>query len=223
MTSQRQSVVTLERFQQGKSWKEWQESNEVNRDKFLENYDATTLSVEEVAVIKQLIAMPRGPNVWGVGRHAPARVLALVEPWCPDVYRGLPVMARLCEATSLELRIFLRDQNLDIMQEFLNKDEFQSIPTFVFYTVAHEYLTHWIEKPIKAREEDEPYVSIVSALDSIVPEERQKIAGELAAFERGPIWAGWRQAQVRETRLILQTSLERAARLEDLLDMTMND
>ena len=40
--------------------------------------------------------------------------------------RGLPVLARLAEAASLELRIFPRDQNLDIMDEFLKNEDRKS-------------------------------------------------------------------------------------------------
>jgi hypothetical protein len=39
------------------------------------------------------------------------------------------------------------------MNEFLNRGEFQSIPTVVFYTSDHEYLFHWIERPVQANKE----------------------------------------------------------------------
>ncbi len=77
----------------------------------------------------------------------------LGEDWCPDVYRGMPVIARIAEASGMEIRIFPRDENLDIMSEFLNRGEHQSIPTFVFYTSGQEYLFHWIERPLVANEE----------------------------------------------------------------------
>jgi hypothetical protein len=33
------------------------------------------------------------------------------------------------------------------MGEFLNKGEFMSLPTLVFYTRDHQYICHWIERP----------------------------------------------------------------------------
>ena len=85
--------------------------------------------------------------------NGPVTCLALGEPWCTDVVRGFPVMARLAEETGIDLKIFFRDENLDIMNEFLYKGEYQSIPVFVFYSKDHEYLGHWIERSKKAREE----------------------------------------------------------------------
>src|SRR5687767_2919144 len=135
MTIQKESVVTPERFEQGISWSDWMSQIDRNEEKFKDNYEGTMPDPADVAAIKALMEKPNGP----------AKVLALGEAWCTDVVRGLGPMAKLCEATGLELKIFFRDQNLDIMNEFLKKGEFQSIPTFVFYTKDHKYLGHWIE------------------------------------------------------------------------------
>ena len=47
------------------------------------------------------------------------KVLAIAEAWCGDVYRELPTMARIAEAAGMTMRVFLRDQNADLMDEFL--------------------------------------------------------------------------------------------------------
>ena len=198
MTAQKESVVTPERLAQGISYAQWMQQIDRNQDKFVENYEGTTPSAEDVAAIKALMAKPGGP----------ATCLALGEPWCPDVFRGLPVAAKLCEATGIELKIFFRDQHLDIMNEFLNKGEFQSIPTLVFYTKDHKYLGHWIERAQKARDEMHLLHGITSKMrdQELSPEERQKYMDEYAAFQGGPVWAGWRDAQVREIRELLEAA-----------------
>ena len=53
----------------------------------------------------------------------------------------------------MELRVVERDQNLDIMNEFLNQGEFQSVPVAVFYTGDHHYIYHFTERPQKANDE----------------------------------------------------------------------
>jgi hypothetical protein len=193
---QQQSVVTPERYQQGISWKQWMEQIDRNQDKFQENYDGANPDFGDVGKIKALMQKP----------HGPAKVLALGEAWCPDVFRGLPTIARLCEATGLDLKIFFRDQNLDIMNEFLNKGEFQSIPTLVFYTREHEYLGHWIEKSQKQRDETHLMAEITAKMRNpdLTPEERQNYMDEYVAFQRGPVWASWRDAQVKEIRELLE-------------------
>lgn len=47
----------------------------------------------------------------------------------------------------MELRIFARDQNLDIMDQYLNQGQYRSIPVFVFLDHDLNELGHWIERP----------------------------------------------------------------------------
>jgi hypothetical protein len=225
MSSEQESVITPERFQQGLTWKDWLERVEENREDFEANYASVSLDPAALAAIKTMMAMPRGPNVWGVSRHGPGKVLALCEPWCVDVLRGLPVMARLCEATGMELRILSRDANPDIMAEVLYKGEYQSIPVFVFYTKSDEYLGHWIEMPAEAREEQSVLEQLAGGkqISELSPEERRRFAEEYRAFQRGPVWDRWRQAQVEEIRELLETALERARALEEIRDMAFFD
>jgi hypothetical protein len=195
-----ESVVTPERYEQGITWQEWMSQIDRNEEKFVENYEAMTLNEADVAAIKALVARPDGP----------AKVLALGEAWCTDVVRGLPVMAKLAEATGLDLRIFFRDQNLDIMNEFLYKGEFQSIPVFVFYTRDHKYLGHWIERAKKAREEMPVLLSPLTAKmrdPELSAEDREKAMAEYTAFQKGPVWAGWREAEVTEIRELLEEAV----------------
>jgi hypothetical protein len=200
MTAQKESVVTPERLAQGIDYKQWMEQIDRNQDKFEENYAGIQPNGEDVAAIKALMSKASGP----------ATCLALGEAWCPDVFRGLPVIAKLCEETGLELKIFFRDQNLDIMNEFLYKGEFQSIPTLIFYTKDHNQLGVWHERAQKARDERGLMEEITSKMrdTEISAEERQKYMSDYAAFQQGPVWGGWRDAQVTEIRQLLESAVE---------------
>ena len=135
------SVVTAERFAQGLAYQDFVAQAAVNQDKFAANGKTVPLSEEDIAFFRKAAAHPRGP----------ARILALAEAWCGDVYRELPTAARIAEVTGMELRVFLRDQNLDIMDEFLSNDgKSRAIPVFVFYTQDMEYITHWTERSASA-------------------------------------------------------------------------
>ena len=192
MTQQQESVVTPERFAAGMTWQQYREHIKRNREKFEYNYAETALTDEDVEAFRSLVARPDGP----------AKVLALGEDWCPDVFRGLPVMVRIAEAAGMELRIFPRDDNLDIMDEFLNRGEHQSIPTFVFYTRDHRYIAHWIERPAKANAELGEIPKLFEGLDR--EKDREKMRERYDEFQRGPVWASWREATVRELRELLQ-------------------
>ena len=188
MAKQKESVVTPERFASGMTWQQYLEHIQRNREKFEYNYQETVLTDEDSAALRGLVELPKGP----------AKALALAEDWCPDVFRGLPVMARIAEAAGMELRIFPRDDNLDIMNEFLNKGEHQSIPTFVFYAPDHRYIAHWIERPAKANAE---MGKMMKLFEGRSREEARPLYDE---FQRGAIWAGWRQETVREIHHLLK-------------------
>src|SRR3990170_7042729 len=143
MGVQKESVVTPELFAQGLTYEQYIAAIDRNQERFKENYEGTAVSEDDAAALRKLVERPNGP----------AQCLALGEAWCPDVFRGLPVMARIAEAAGMDLRVFFRDQNKDIMAEFLNQGQHESIPTFVFYTRDHRYIGHWIERPALANEQ----------------------------------------------------------------------
>jgi thiol-disulfide isomerase/thioredoxin len=189
MTQSVQSVVTPERFSSGLTYQQFLEQAKSNVDRFQMNYEGTTISDEDAAALKALTAKPNGP----------AKMLVLGEDWCPDVYRGMPVLAKIAEAAGIEFRAFPRDQNLDIMNEFLKDGEYQSIPTAVFYTKDHQYILHWIERPAKANEEMPEMRKLYEGRT------REEAAPDVLKFQQeSPIWAGWRDATVKEIRRLLE-------------------
>ena len=191
-----QSVVTPERLAQGISYKEWAETIDRNQEKFEDNYKGTNPDAGEIAKMKAAAAKLGGVTCMAIG-----------EAWCPDVVRGMPAAAKMCEAAGIPLKIFFRDQNLDIMNEFLYKGEFQSIPTLVFYDNDMNVLGVFHERAQKARDEIPVHMSPISAKmrdESLSEDERKKYMDEYTAFQNGPMWASWRDAEITECREILE-------------------
>ena len=90
------SVVTPQRFEQGFTYPDYIAQIKVNKARFEGFYDNFQVRPEEAAALKKLAERPDGP----------AKMLVLGEDWCGDVVRGLPVLARMAEATGLEMRVF---------------------------------------------------------------------------------------------------------------------
>lgn len=133
-----QAKVDATRFAKGLSYEQYIAAIKNNREEFEKNYGLVQLSNED----RQFFG--------GLGKKLGTKIkfLALAEDWCPDVFRGLPIAARIAEACpDMELRVFPRDENLDIMNQYLNKGQFQSIPTFVFFDENFNELGRWIERP----------------------------------------------------------------------------
>ncbi len=188
------SVVTPERFAEGiPTFTEWMDQIEVRQGEFQRHYDEFDPNADDLAAIKSMVE-----------EHG-VKALCLGEDWCPDVWRGIPVIAKVAEATGMELRIFFRDKNKDIMSEFLNQGEFESIPTIVFYDGNHRYLGHWIERPVLANEEMEGLRDILSGVERGTPafdEARARYNEE--TWKLAP---NWRHASVTEMRTLIEEGL----------------
>ncbi len=132
-------TIDRARFDKGLTYDAFKEQMTRNRDRLEENEQRVDLNKDDLVAFRGL---PR-----------PVKVVALAEDWCGDVIANLPVLGRLAkDSGKLDVRIFLRDQNDDIMQRYLNKGQFKSIPVFVFFDDAFRELGHWIERPASVTE-----------------------------------------------------------------------
>ena len=136
MTTTVKPIMTPERFAQGMTWSQYVDSIKANKERFLQFYSDFKVKPEEVAFFKKFNA-----------KKGPIKVVVIGEDWCPDVVRGIPVAVRLAEAVGMDLRIFPRDQNMDLMNEYLWRHEYLSIPVFAFFDKDWKELGHWIERP----------------------------------------------------------------------------
>lgn len=132
-------TVTQERFEQGLTYQAYKAQMSTNQERFAVTEETVALNPDDVAYF---VNLPHAFNV-----------VVLAEDWCGDVIANLPVLGRLAQASGkLNLRIFLRDQNLDIMDQYLKEGQFRAIPTLVFFDHEFNELGHWIERPVQMSE-----------------------------------------------------------------------
>lgn len=78
--------------------------------------------------------------------------IILVEAWCGDAAQNLPIIAKLAEGRdNIELKIILRDENLDIMDQFLTNGG-RSIPKLIALDSSSELLFSWGPRPTEVQE-----------------------------------------------------------------------
>ncbi len=185
-------VITAERYAQGFTFKGYIDSIGANKERFDPHITAFKLASSDTAFLKALVKKAGGIKVVGIG-----------EDWCPDVHRGLPVVAKMAEATGMELRFFPRDKNLDIMNLFLNQGKYQSIPVFAFFDSKLNYLCHFTERPAAAtRFQDEIRAEL--AKQKLSEDDTRKMMRERTA----PLAESWRQETVKEIRELLSQALK---------------
>ena len=203
MTMSSASVVTAARYANAMTWQQYltyigSEANPAreapgggkhqdNTERFTRNDKGYTLKPEHVEALRQL------PKI---------KVLVIGEDWCPDVHRGAPVLARMAETAGWDFRIVQRDENKDIIAEFLNKTDdgaYESIPDAVVYTADHRYVGHWIERPKIATEYMANLQKTFTRSEGESEDEmRDRIRTSYRALQQSDEWNRWRHATVDE-------------------------
>ena len=186
--------LDAQRFSKGLTWTEYLAQMGDTRARTEDNYRKAGLTEEErrfFAGISQVRYM-----------------LMLAENWCGDVHRSSPVIARIAEAMpNCELRVFFRDQNLDLTDCFLNNG-YRSIPVVVLFDQDWNEIGRWIERAhaatakvvgIRAKTLD---VATPEAKDTAMAEYRKLLQAEYDV-PGGPLW---REA-ARELRTLLEIRL----------------
>ena len=125
-------MVTKERFEQGLTLQQYVDHMSVNRERFVDALDDVTLGPADAQILERLVGA--------------RRVLVISEDWCGTCLAHVPYVAKLVEGNaSIEMRLFPRDQNLDVMDQYLKKGLYRSIPVFVFFDEHMNEVARFIE------------------------------------------------------------------------------
>lgn len=84
---------------------------------------------------------------------APQTWLVLTEGWCGDAAQIVPVLNKIAELnTNIQLRFLLRDEHLDLMDQYLTNGKSRSIPKLVVTDENNNELFNWGPRPAALQE-----------------------------------------------------------------------
>lgn len=125
-------MVTKERFAQGLTLQQYVDHMSVNRERFVEALDEITIGPHEAGLLERYPGM--------------RRLLVISEDWCGTCLAHVPFVAKLVEdRPDIELRLFPRDANLDVMDHYLKNGRYRSIPVFAFFDEHMNELARFLE------------------------------------------------------------------------------
>lgn len=155
MASNAELGMTEERYRTAPTFDAFLATAEKNRELWVSTY--ARAQVEE-----SVLEAARAAGEW--------RLAALSEDWCGDAFNSLPYLAKLVAlAPNLELRIFSRAENPDLMDTHLTNGS-RSIPVVIAYDANMRErgwwgprpspLQDWFEKVGRGMESDARYREI---------------------------------------------------------------
>jgi len=125
-------VLTRERFAEGLTLAQYLDRMSTNRAAFQRALESAIVTDVDRRLVERL-----GPRL---------KLLVITEDWCGTSLRYVPRVARLAqESPGVEMRIFLRDENPDVMDLFLKRGVYRSIPVFAFFDDDMQELARFVE------------------------------------------------------------------------------
>jgi hypothetical protein len=106
-------------FQKAMTADEYINSMTRNKEEMLSIYERFTLENEDKGRLELV-------------KSQKLRVIALSEDWCGDALLNNPILIRIAEAGGIEVRFLLRDQNLELMDQYLTNGTSRAIPIYIF-------------------------------------------------------------------------------------------
>ncbi|MFD1020533.1 thioredoxin family protein [Thalassobacillus hwangdonensis] len=106
-------------YNKGITAQEYVDVMEVHRENLIHIYENFQLEEKDYELFEKL-------------RSKELRVLVLTESWCGDAMLNIPILLRIAEATNMDVHFLYRDQNLELMDQYLTNGKSRSIPIFIF-------------------------------------------------------------------------------------------
>jgi hypothetical protein len=123
--------VTPERFAQGLTFAAYLAQMRTNKERFEKRMAEALITPADREAIR--------------GRKL--KILVITEDWCGDALVGFPALARLVDdAPNVEMRVFLRDANPDVMDQYLKRGLYRTIPVIVFFDEQMNELARYMER-----------------------------------------------------------------------------
>ena len=154
--------LTAEKFDEGMTARQYIDQIKVNKQPFQDIYDAVTVS-DEVAAFAN-------------GLDRPLRISAFTADWCGDAMSTTPAVLRLAESSDkVSVRVFNRDEELELTNSFLPQKRAGTVPVFVVTDLSMSEVARFIETA------DE----LVPAIDAMDEAIQREVAAESAEGARG--------------------------------------
>lgn len=126
-------ALARERFQAGMTTAQYIEQIKVNKDPFVEIYQA--------------VQIPPAAAAWLRGLDAPLSLAVFTADWCGDALSTTPVILRLADSAPevVNLQVFNRDDDVPLADTFLPENRAGTVPIFVVFDGEMNEVARFIE------------------------------------------------------------------------------
>ena len=144
-------ALTEEKFNQGMSTQEYIDQIKVNKQPFLDIYNALDVPAKVKSQFDDLAE--------------PLRLAVFTADWCGDAVSTTPTILRMAESTSkLSVKVFNRDDELELTNSFLPENRAGTVPVFVVLDSSMKEIARFVETAGEL-------VPSIDAMDGVIAQE----------------------------------------------------
>lgn len=81
------------------------------------------------------------------------KAMILTADWCGDAMVNVPIFLKLADEALIETKFLIRDENLELMDQFLTNGVARSIPIIIFLDKDYHYVGKWGPRAANIQEE----------------------------------------------------------------------
>ncbi|WP_028783555.1 thioredoxin family protein [Thalassobacillus devorans] len=123
--------MTLEEwFQKGVTAQEYVDSMEKYQKDLIYIYENFQIPTEDQGFFEQV-------------QKQNLRVIVLTEDWCGDAMLNIPILLKFAEAGHMNVHLLSRDENPELMDQYLTNGVSRSIPIFIFFDPEGNEVANW--------------------------------------------------------------------------------
>ena len=157
-------ALSEEKFNQGMTSQEYIDQIKVNKQPFLDIYQAVEIPSETSSLFDSL--------------DEPVRLAVFTADWCGDAVSTTPAILRLAESNEkISVKVFNRDEELALTDSFLPGNRAGTVPVFVVFNSSMSEIARFVETASEL-------VPAIDAMDEMItkemegqPEEQARSAG----------------------------------------------
>lgn len=102
-----------------------------------------TTNKDELIEIYKSFQLPKNDERLDKIKDKNYKVLVITEDWCGDAMMNIPVLLNIADYTNMEVKVFHRDEDTNLIDQYLTNGTARSIPIFVFLNEKHEQEHVW--------------------------------------------------------------------------------
>lgn len=140
ITNEEVSELSLQSwFEKGLTYEQYVAFMQVNKEELTHIYHELELTDEIKSFLTQFQS-----KKW--------RVIVLTADWCGDAMLNVPILQRMAEIGHFPLRLLVRDENLELMDQYLTNETSRSIPIFIWIDEQGDEQLVWGPRAVEVQD-----------------------------------------------------------------------